>query len=117
MQSVVRTALALIATFTALPAVAQTFPSRNIALVVGYAPGGTGDFARLVGNELGEKFGSTVVVENRAGASGLIGARFVANAAPDGYTILCGQTPEIAINPYFSAERRNIGSGPYDNFI
>ena len=102
MQSVVRIALALITTLTALPAFAQTFPSRNITLVVGYAPGGTGDFiARLVGNKLGEKFGRTVVVENRAGASGLIGAQFVANAAPDGYNILCGQTPEIAINPYF----------------
>jgi tripartite-type tricarboxylate transporter receptor subunit TctC len=86
----------------ALPAAAQTFPSRNITIVVGYAPGGTGDFiARIVGNKLGEKFGRTVVIENRAGASGLIAAQFVVNAAPDGYTILAGQTPEIAINPHF----------------
>jgi tripartite-type tricarboxylate transporter receptor subunit TctC len=103
MQFIVRIALALVATVAAaLPASAQTFPSRNITLVVGYAPGGTGDFiARLVGNKLGEKFGRTVVVENRAGASGAIAAQFVANAAPDGYTILAGQTPEIAINPHF----------------
>jgi tripartite-type tricarboxylate transporter receptor subunit TctC len=86
----------------ALPASAQTYPSRNITIVVGYAPGGTGDFiARIVGNKLGEKFGRTVVVENRAGASGLIAAQFVVNSAPDGYTILAGQTPEIAINPHF----------------
>jgi tripartite-type tricarboxylate transporter receptor subunit TctC len=86
----------------ALPAAAQPYPSRTITIVVGYAPGGTGDFiARLVGNKLSEKLGRTVIVENRGGASGLIGAQLVAKAAPDGYTILCGQTPEIAINPTF----------------
>jgi len=106
MQSLVRTAFALfialaLALALALPASAQTYPARNITLVVGYAPGGTGDFvARLVGNKLSEKYGRTVVVENRAGASGAIAAQFVANAPPDGYTILCGQTPEIAINPH-----------------
>ena len=84
------------------PASAQSYPSRTITIVVGYAPGGTGDFiARVIGNKLSEKFGRTVVVENRAGASGLIAAQGVVNAAPDGYTILAGQTPEIAINPTF----------------
>ncbi len=104
MNSLTRAALALFTTLAlaALPAAAQTFPSRNITIVVGYAPGGTGDFiARIVGNKLGEKFGRTVVIENRAGASGLIAAQFVVNSAPDGYTILAGQTPEIAINPHF----------------
>jgi tripartite-type tricarboxylate transporter receptor subunit TctC len=95
-------AVALAATLAALPASAQTYPSRNITLVVGYAPGGTGDFiARIVGNKLAEKFGRTVVVENRSGASGAIAAQFVVNAKPDGYTILAGQTPEMAINPHF----------------
>ena len=85
-----------------LPAAAQLYPTRTITLVVGYSPGGTGDFvARVVGNKLSERFGRTVVVENRAGASGLIAAQFVAKSAPDGYTILVGQTPEIAINPAF----------------
>ena len=94
-------AAAILAGLT-LPAAAQSYPSRNITLVVGYAPGGTGDFvARLVGNKLAEKFGRTVVVENRAGASGGIAAQGVANAAPDGYTLLAGQTPEIAINPHW----------------
>jgi tripartite-type tricarboxylate transporter receptor subunit TctC len=98
-----RFAFAVLATLSAaLPASAQSFPSRNITLVVGYAPGGTGDFiARVIGNKLAEKYGRTVVVENRAGASGAIAAQFVANAAPDGHTILAGQTPEIAINPHF----------------
>jgi tripartite-type tricarboxylate transporter receptor subunit TctC len=97
------TAAALMAALgCALPAAAQTFPARTITFVVGYAPGGTGDFiARLIGNKVAEKFGRTVVVENRAGASGQIAAQSVVNAAPDGYTILAGQTPEIAINPHW----------------
>ena len=94
----------------ALPAAAQPYPARTITLVVGYAPGGTGDFiARLVGAKLSEKFGRPVVVENRAGASGLIAAKYVAKAAPDGYTILVGQTPEIAINPTFLNSGLDVG--------
>jgi tripartite-type tricarboxylate transporter receptor subunit TctC len=101
-RAVVALSAAWIFACAALPASAQTFPSRNITLVVGYAPGGTGDFvARVVGNKLAEKFGRSVVVENRSGASGLIAAQNVANAAPDGYTLLAGQTPEIAINPHW----------------
>src|SRR5262249_53367705 len=93
-RAIAATAIAA-ALATALPAFAQTYPARTITLVVGYAPGGTGDFiARVVGAKLSEKFGRTVVVENRAGASGLIAAQFVAKAAPDGYAILVGQTPE-----------------------
>jgi tripartite-type tricarboxylate transporter receptor subunit TctC len=86
----------------ALPAAAQTFPSRTITLVVGYAPGGTGDFvARVVGQKLSAMLGQSVVVENRAGASGAIAAQNVAAATPDGHTLLAGQTPEIAINPHW----------------
>jgi tripartite-type tricarboxylate transporter receptor subunit TctC len=93
---------AVVSMALALPASAQTYPSRNITIVVGYAPGGTGDFiSRIVGNKLAEKFNRTVVVENRSGASGAIAAQFVVNAKPDGYTILGGQTPEMAINPHF----------------
>lgn len=93
---------ALMVTALALPASAQTYPTRNITIVVGYAPGGTGDFiARIIGNKLAEKFNRTVVVENRAGASGAIATQFVIHAKPDGYTILAGQTPEMAINPHF----------------
>jgi len=109
MQSLTRTVLLLLAAL-ALPASAQTYPSRNITIVVGYAPGGTGDFiARIVGNKLAEKFGRTVVVENRAGASGAIAAQFVINSAPDGYTILAGQTPEMAINPHFLKGNLDVG--------
>lgn len=78
---------------------AESFPDRPIHMIVAYAPGGTGDvIARIVSEKLGETLHQPVVVENRAGASGAIGARYVAAAAPDGYTLLVGQTAEVAIN-------------------
>ena len=87
---------------TTFSASAQPFPSRTISLAVGYAPGGTGDFvARLLSVRLAAALGQSVVVENRAGASGAIAAQSVATAAPDGHTLLVGQTPEIAINPHW----------------
>jgi tripartite-type tricarboxylate transporter receptor subunit TctC len=85
----------------ASPGQAQTYPTRNITFVVGYAAGGTGDvIARLVAQKLSESLGKSVVVENRAGASGGIAASGVARAEPDGHTILVGQSAEIAINPH-----------------
>lgn len=84
------------------PARSETYPSRPIHLIVNFAPGGTGDIvARLVGNKLSAALGQSVIVENRPGAGGTLGARDVANAAPDGYMLTVAQTPEIAINPYF----------------
>lgn len=95
---------------TALPAWPQTYPSCPIHLIVNFAPGGTGDIvARLVGNKLSIALGQSVVVENRPGAGGTVGARDVVNAAPDGYTLTVAQTPEIAINPYFM---KNAGYDP-----
>ena len=85
----------------ASPGQAQTYPTRNITFVVGYAAGGTGDvIARLVAQKLSESLGKSVVVENRAGASGGIAAGGVSRAEPDGHTILVGQSAEIAINPH-----------------
>src|SRR5215470_7721217 len=90
--------LALVAS----PAAAQSFPSRTVHLVVSYAPGGTGDIvARLISDKLAAALGQTVVVENRAGASGSIGAQSVVSAAPDGHTLLVGQPAEVAINPHW----------------
>jgi tripartite-type tricarboxylate transporter receptor subunit TctC len=80
------------------PAQAQPYPSRTITVVVAFAPGGFADsVGRLVAQHLGERLGQTVVVENRAGAGGNIGARYVAGANPDGYTLLV-TTTAIAIN-------------------
>jgi len=101
-RAIVAAALAAGLIGTTFSASAQPFPSRTISLVVGYAPGGTGDFvARLLSVRLAAALGQSVVVENRAGASGAIAAQSVATAAPDGHTLLVGQTPEIAINPHW----------------
>ena len=78
---------------------AGTWPDHNLSVVVPYAPGGQGDvFARLVGDRLGRALGQAVVVDNRPGASGALGARLVAKAPADGYLLLLGQTGEMAIN-------------------
>jgi tripartite-type tricarboxylate transporter receptor subunit TctC len=80
----------------------QTYPTRTIQVIVAYAAGGTGDIvARSVADKLGATLGQSVVVENRAGASGAIGAHSVATAAPDGYTLLVGQTGEMAVNQHW----------------
>ncbi len=85
-----------------LPARAQLFPSRTVHLVVPYAAGGTGDIvARLISDKLATALGQNVVVENRAGASGSIGTQSVVSAAPDGHTLLVGQTAEVAINQHW----------------
>ncbi len=84
------------------PAWPQAYPTRPIHLIVDFAPGGSAYIvARLVVNELAATPGQPVIVENRPGAGGTLGARDVVNAAPDGYTLAVAQTPEIAINPYF----------------
>ena len=86
--------------FAAAPALAAWPDGRPVSIVVPYAPGGTADaLARLVAQHLGTKLDTSVVVVNKAGASGIIGESAVAQAAPDGYTVLYDATP-LSINPH-----------------
>ncbi len=79
---------------------AQDYPSRTISLVVPFPPGGSTDVqARLVAKGLQERLGQTVVVENKPGAAGSIGARYVAGAAADGYTLLFASTSSLVAEP------------------
>jgi tripartite-type tricarboxylate transporter receptor subunit TctC len=82
-------------------AAAQSYPSRPVRLVVGFAPGGSTDVtARIVAERLSTAFGQQVIVDNRAGAGGNIGADIVAKSNPDGYTVLLATTGVMAFNDY-----------------
>ncbi|MFN3400248.1 MAG: Bug family tripartite tricarboxylate transporter substrate binding protein, partial [Ferrovibrio sp.] len=82
------------------PVRAQAWPARPVTVVVPFAAGGTTDaLGRLVAQQLSVRLGQPVVVENRAGAGGGVGASAVAKAAPDGYTLLMGAVSTHAINP------------------
>ena len=83
-----------------LSAQAQVYPAKPIRLIVPYpAGGGTDFFARAVGAQLSQQLGQQIVVENRPGAATIIGAEAVAKSAPDGYTLLLGDTATFAVNP------------------
>jgi tripartite-type tricarboxylate transporter receptor subunit TctC len=78
----------------------SVFPTRTVTLVVPFPPGGGTDTgARIVAQRLGAKWGQTVIVENKGGAAGMIGADGVAKSKPDGYTLLMGNIGTQAINP------------------
>src|SRR3974390_3245797 len=79
---------------------AQAYPTHPLRLIVPFPPGGSTDiYARIIGPKLGAALGQQVVVDNRAGAGGAIGAEVAAAALPDGYTIWLGQTNNLAIGP------------------
>ena len=84
----------------ALPVVAQTFPAKPIRLIVPFPPGGgTDTVTRIVATELGKQTGWTIVVENKAGASGMIGLQEAARANAEGYDIVMGQADNMIIAP------------------
>ncbi|MGE5525384.1 MAG: tripartite tricarboxylate transporter substrate binding protein [Rhodospirillaceae bacterium] len=93
----------------AMPAAAQDYPTRPLRLIVPFPPGGSTDiYARIIGPKLGEALGQQVVVDNRPGAGGSLGAELAARAPADGYTIWLGQTNNLAIGPALRAKT------PYD---
>lgn len=88
---------------------AQDYPQKTIRLIVPYPPGGTADMlARTLGQEMAERLGQQIIIDNRPGAGGNIGADLAAKAAPDGYTILMGTVATHAINPNLYSQM------PYD---
>jgi len=96
------------------PARAEHYPDHPIKLVVPFPAGGPTDVAaRLIGQALSTRLGQSVVIENHAGAGGRIGAKMVANAEPDGYTLLLGGTN---VNAIIGALYRNIGFDPIESF-
>lgn len=112
----------ILAGLGAAPAVAllprsayAAYPDRPIHLIVPFAPGGNADtVARIVGDQMSKHLRQTVVVENRAGAGGAIGAQFVAHAAPDGYTLLTGSNGPLTVSPFVHA---HLGYDPLKDFV
>jgi len=95
-------------------AVAADYPARTVTLVVPYPPGGGVDaMARVVAAKLSDALKQQFIVDNRAGAGGTVGTRVVAQAAPDGYTLLLGHTGTISINPSLYA---HAGYDPRKDF-
>ena len=115
-------------------AAAQDYPTRPLRLLIPFAPGGSVDIvARIVATKLGERLGKQVMVDNRAGAGGIIATELAANAPPDGYTLLLVSLAH-AVNPWIykvnydpdqglragrlarqrrkRADRASVGSGP-----
>ena len=102
-MTILRVAVLLAGAFALVPwfADAQQYPSKPVRLVVGWPPGGAADTsARPISLKLGEALGRPVVIDNRPGATGTIGASVVAKAPPDGYTLLHGTSNELVMNPY-----------------
>jgi tripartite-type tricarboxylate transporter receptor subunit TctC len=94
-----RIACAAFAVVAATGAAAQGYPNKAVRLIVPFPPGGAVDFyARAVQQPLSEALGQTIVIENRAGASGMVGIDLVAKAPPDGYTLGLGNIASLAIN-------------------
>ncbi|WP_152561894.1 Bug family tripartite tricarboxylate transporter substrate binding protein [Cupriavidus sp. SK-3] len=101
-------------TVCAASAQAQDYPARPVVLVVPFPPGGAVDIiGRMVGKKLGDRLGQTVVIENRAGAGTIVGAGYVAKAAPDGYTLFISSGSTFTVNPAINA---NLPYDPVKSF-
>jgi tripartite-type tricarboxylate transporter receptor subunit TctC len=94
---------------------AQPYPSKPIRIVIPFPPGNTTDImTRLITPKMSERLGQQVIVENRPGASGMLGLDYVAKSAPDGYTIACVQGGNMVVLPHTS---KNIPYDPLKDFL
>src|SRR6266850_4514071 len=94
---------------------AQSYPTKPIKIIVPFPPGNTTDImTRLIGPKIAERLGQQIVVENRPGASGMLGLDLVAKSAPDGYTLAAGQGGNMVVLPHTS---RNIPYDPLKDFV
>lgn len=101
MRGALSSAIAAISFAAASSAFAQAYPDKPIRIIVPYAPGGFTDIvSRLVAKEMTQSLGQPVIVENKSGASTVIGAEYVSKATPDGYTLLMAVTTTLSTNPY-----------------
>src|SRR4051812_18128547 len=93
----------------AIAAAGESYPTKPLRLIVPFPPGGGNDIlGRTVGNGLTGKIGQPVIIDNRGGAGGLLGAETAAHAAPDGYTLFLASVGNMAFNPALYAKL------PYD---
>ncbi|WP_414710364.1 Bug family tripartite tricarboxylate transporter substrate binding protein [Roseateles sp.] len=107
-------ALALLSALPMTAALAQTWPARPVTLLVPFPPGGSTDMvARTLGVKLQEKLGGTFVVDNKAGAGGMIGAAAAKRAAPDGYTLFVSSLGPFVIGPHLT---KTAGYDPIKDF-
>ena len=114
MMGLVMRSLLLLSACVALPAQAQPYPSKPARIVVGFTAGGPSDIvARIVAQQLTERMGQSFVVENRAGATGTIGAEIVAKSPPDGYALYLASQTTHAVAPYMYAK---VGYDPIKDF-
>lgn len=109
-------ALLSLSLFAGIPAaIAQSYPTKAVRVVVTWAAGGTTDVAaRIIAQKVSESWPHQMVVENRPGAGGTIGAGAVAKAAPDGYTLILGSSTELVVSPHVY---RNVGYNTVKDFV
>ena len=112
--TLIKAMILALGTLVSHSAFAQAYPAKPIRLVVPFPPGGSTDIiARIVAQKLSERLGQQVVVENRGGAGGTIGAEAVAKAPPDGYTLVVGTSSTLAVAPSVYGK---IGYDPVKDF-
>src|SRR3954462_13956532 len=103
MQVIRGSSLSIALTLSCIVALAQSYPVRNVTIVTNVPPAGGVDIvARLVAPELSSRFGKSVIVDSKPGATGTIGTAFVARAPADGHTILITAGPSITFIPFLS---------------